>query len=235
MSRISDHPIFQLALCRVKEFLREPEAVFWVFVFPVLLALALGFAFSNRAPEAVRVAVERGPGSSELEAMLRSASEVEVQALDAEDAYDLLRSGRVALVARAGDTVEFRFDPARSEGRLARLVVGDALQKAVGREDVWEVRAIPVTDVGSRYIDFLIPGLIGMNIMSTAMWGIGFRIVRKRSDRLMKRLLASPMRKSHYLLSHAVSRVFFCGSRSVWFWPSATLRLACRSGDRCCY
>jgi ABC-type multidrug transport system permease subunit len=209
---MGDHPVVQLTVCRVREFLREPEAVFWVFVFPVLLALALGLAFSRRTPDAVRIAVEQGPGSEELETMLRGASDIEVQALDAGEAHSHLRTGRVALVAKAGDTVVFRFDPTRSEGRLARLIVGSALQEAAGREDVWEVREVPMTDVGSRYIDFLIPGLIGMNIMGNSLWGIGFRIVRKRSDRLMKRLLASPMRKSHYLLSHALSRMFF-----LWF------------------
>jgi ABC-type multidrug transport system permease subunit len=196
----------------VREFLREPEAVFWVFVFPVLLALALGLAFSRRSPDAVRVAVEQGPGSEELEAMLRDASDIEVRALGAPEARNQLSTGRVALVARAGDTLEFRFDPSRSEGRLARLVVEGAVQEAAGRRDVWEIREIPVTDVGSRYIDFLIPGLIGMNIMGNSLWGIGFRIVRKRSDHLMKRLIASPMRKSHYLLSHGLSRLFF-----LWF------------------
>ena len=209
MSSFFNHPLVQLTLCRVREFLREPEAVFWVFVFPVLLALALGLAFNRRAPDAVRIAVEEGPQSRELAQALGRDSAIDVLELDAEAAHNYLRTGRVALVVQAGDTVLFRFDPTRSEGRLARLVVDQALQESAGRQDVSVIREVPVTDVGSRYIDFLIPGLIGMNIMSTGLWGVGFRIVQQRVSRLIKRMLASPMRRSHYLLSHMFGRIVF--------------------------
>lgn len=209
MIDLKNHPITQLTLCRVREFLREPEAVFWVFVFPILLAFALGLAFSRRTPDAVRIAVQEGPGSEALQNMLRDSSEIEVSSLGAEEARLQLRTGRVALVAQPGDTVVFLFDPTRSEGRIARLIVGDALQEASGRRDVRVIREEPVTDVGSRYIDFLIPGLIGLNIMSTGLWGVGFTIVRQRTNHLLKRFLASPMRKSHYLVSHALGRLFF--------------------------
>ena len=209
MNKAIDHPLAQLTVCWVREFLREPEAVFWVFVFPILLAVALGLAFSNRAPSAVRIAVEDGSGSQELRDALGHGSEIEVLVLKGDEARNQLRSGRVAMVVQAGDTVVFRFDPTRSEGRLARLVVENAIQESAGRRDVSVIREVPVTDVGSRYIDFLIPGLLGLNIMSTGLWGVGFRVVRQRTDRLLKRFLASPMRKSHYLLSIVLGRLVF--------------------------
>jgi ABC-2 type transport system permease protein len=115
----------------------------------------------------------------------------------------------VALVVRAGDPVVYVFDSTRSEASLARLVVDNAVQAAAGRRDVWEVRDRPVDEPGSRYIDFLIPGLIGMNIMGTGMWGVGYGIVRQRTHKLMKRLLASPARKSNYMLSHVLARLVF--------------------------
>ena len=209
VSRRRGGPLLQLTLWRFREFLREPEALFWVFVFPILLALALGIAFKNRGPATVRVAVEEGAGAQEMQSMLDSALGIEAVTLPQQLASDRLRKGRVALVVRPGDSIEYVYDSTRSEGNTARLVVHNAIQEAAGRRDVWEVRDRRVTEPGSRYIDFLIPGLIGMNIMGTGLWGVGYGIVRHRSDKLLKRLLASPARRSHYMLSHMLARMVF--------------------------
>lgn len=201
--------IVQLTLWRLREFVREPEALFWVFAFPVLLAFALGLAFKSRGPELVRVAVEDAPGAPALLAALRATPRVDAVLLDAAEADNRLRVGRVALVIRPGDPVVMRYDSTRSESDVARLVVGNALQEAAGRRDVRVIRDQRVSEPGARYIDFLIPGLIGLNIMGTGMWGIGFAIVKTRSHKLLKRFLASPMRKSEYLLSHLFARLAF--------------------------
>ena len=209
MSRPMGGPLLQLTLWRVREFLREPEALFWVFAFPIVLAVALGLAFNSRGPDVVRIAIEDAPGGEELHGTLDAAPEIEAVLLGAEEAHDRLRTGRVALVVRAGDTVVYRYDSTRTESYLARLVVDGALQEAAGRRDAREVREQRVTEPGARYIDFLIPGLIGMNIMGTGLWGVGFGIVRQRNHKLLKRLLASPMRKSQYMLSHVLARLVF--------------------------
>ncbi|MFQ5702389.1 MAG: ABC transporter permease [Gemmatimonadales bacterium] len=202
-------PLLQLTLCRTREFLREPEAIFWVFAFPVVLALGLGLAFKNRGPQVVRIAVESGPGGAALQSALDSAKGIEAELLDKAEAERRLKTGRIALVVEPGNPAVFRYDSTRSESYLSRLVVDNALQRSAGRQDVWEVRDVKVTEVGSRYIDFLIPGLIGMNIMGTGLWGVGFGIVRVRNRKLLKRLIASPMKRSQYLLSNVLARLVF--------------------------
>jgi ABC-type multidrug transport system permease subunit len=211
MTRRAIAAILELTLWRIREFTREPEALFWVFAFPIVLAFALGLAFKSRGPEVVRVAVEAGAGGAALADALNAADRVEAVLLDSAEAHERLRTGRVAIVVRSGDPLVLRYDSTRTESDIARLVVGDALQEAAGRRDVAVIRDVRVTEPGARYIDFLIPGLIGLNIMGTGMWGIGFGIVKARNDKLLKRLLASPMRKSDFMLSFMLARLFFLG------------------------
>lgn len=203
------HPLHELTRVRVLEFLREPEAIFWVFVFPVLLALGLGIAFRNRPAESLHIAVEEGRGADDLEATLDTFPQLRVSKLPPQRAFDDLRTGKLALVVVPGDSVIYVFDQTRSESRLARRIVDDAIQRAAGRRDVLSVGERHLTEPGSRYIDFLIPGLLGLNLMGSGMWGIGFNIVQARRRKLLKRLLATPMRRSHFLLSYILSRFVF--------------------------
>jgi ABC-2 type transport system permease protein len=103
----------------------------------------------------------------------------------------------------------FHFDPTRPESRAARLGLDDALQHGAGRVDVVEVHDETTTARGGRYIDFLIPGLVSLNIMGSSMWGIGYAVVLARRNKLLKRLAATPMRRAHYLLSFMLSRMLF--------------------------
>jgi ABC-type polysaccharide/polyol phosphate export permease len=200
-------PLLELTRARFREQLRQPEVLFWIFVFPVLLAVALGLAFRNRPPEIVRVAVEAAPGADEVAGHLRAAGGFDVSVLAPVAAAEALRTGRVSVVLVPGDPVTYRFDPTRAESRLARLATDDALQRALGREDARPTEDLPVTERGARYIDFLIPGLLGLNLMSTGMWSLGYAVVDARRRKLLKRLLASPMRRSQYLLSFIVARL----------------------------
>jgi len=204
-------PLAQLTLWRIREFTREPEALFWVFAFPIVLAFALGLAFKSKAPATVQVAVEEGQGASELAASLDASERIDAVLLDSAEANYRLRTGRVAMVVQPGPVVGFKYDSTRTESLVARLVVDDALQDVRGRRDVAEIRDVPVTETGARYIDFLIPGLLGLNIMGTGMWGVGFGIVKTRTQKLLKRLLASPMRRSEYLLSYVCARLVWLG------------------------
>ena len=209
MKRWSYNPIVQLSLSKVRELLREPEALFWVFVFPVILTVALGIAFRTGGQEELAVGVQSGPGHETLVTTLEATEGLRPVALDSEEAHRELRAGRVALVVIADDPVRLWYDPARAEGRLARLRVDNALQTGAGRVDVVAVESREMTEVGSRYIDFLIPGIIGMNLMGTGMWGIGFYIVNARSKKLLKRLVATPMRRSHFLMGQMLGRLVF--------------------------
>jgi len=204
-----DHPLTQLALSRMREFYREPEAVFWVFGFPIVLAFALGIAFRNRGPGDLRVAVLRGAGDSSVAAALAAASGLAPAMLDSVEARLELRTGRAALLVVPGDPVVYRYDSTRTESRLARLSADEALQRARGRIDPARVRDERVTEPGSRYIDFLIPGLLGMNLMGSGLWGVGFSVVQARTKKLLKRYMATPMRRSHYLASFILSRLVF--------------------------
>ncbi|HXY20293.1 MAG TPA: ABC transporter permease [Gemmatimonadales bacterium] len=211
----SDSPLWQLTLSRFREQLRQPEVLFWVFAFPLLLAVALGLAFRNRPPEVTRVGIEAGPGADSLAALLRTGRGIQVAVLPPARAAEQLRKGGVALVVVPGEPLVYRFDSTRSESRTARLVADDALQRALGRKDPRAVADQKVMERGSRYIDFLIPGLLGLNLMGTGMWGMGYAVVDARKRRLIKRLLASPMRRSEYLLSFIVARLAMLGPEVV--------------------
>ncbi len=206
---IREHPLFQLALARMREFYREPEAVFWVFGFPIVLAFALGLAFRNTGPGKLQVGVAAGPGDSALVAVLDASPRLIATGLDSATARTRLRTGRIALLVVPGDPLVYRYDTTRTESGLARLQVDEVVQRARGRKDVAAVRDDRVVAPGSRYIDFLIPGLLGMNLLGSGIWGVGFSVVQARQKKLLKRYMATPMKRSHYLLSFILSRLVF--------------------------
>jgi ABC-2 type transport system permease protein len=204
------HPLVQLTLVRYREFFREPEAVFWVFIFPILLTAGLGIAFRRTAAERMAVAVV-APGSAPgevLQALGRDSS-LTVLSLDDSAAADSLRAGRVDLIVRAVSPgeVEYQYDPDRPDSRSTRLVVDQVIQQAAGQRTMIQVRDLQVVERGSRYVDFVVPGLLGMNLMGSGIWGLGFAIVDARRKRLLKRLVATPMSRAQYLASFALSRM----------------------------
>jgi ABC-type multidrug transport system permease subunit len=201
--------MFQLALARMREFYREPEAVFWVFGFPIVLAFALGLAFRNTGPGALQIGVASGPGDSTLAATLDSSPRLVAAVLDSTTARTRLRTGRIALLVIPGDPIVYRYDSTRTESGLARLEADEVLQRARGRKDPVAIREDRTTAPGSRYIDFLIPGLLGMNLLGSGIWGVGFSVVQARQKKLLKRYMATPMKRSHYLLSFILSRLVF--------------------------
>jgi ABC-type multidrug transport system permease subunit len=202
---MNNHPLAQLTLVRFREFLREPEAVFWVFGFPIILAAGLGIAFRNRPAEVLQI----GAVTPQLTASLRAEKMLDVRELAADDAGTALRNGKVVLVAEPGahGTVVYRYDDTNPEGRSARMLADRAVQRAAGRQDPVASSDTLMREPGSRYIDFLVPGLLGMNLMGSAVWGMAFGIVDARRKKLIKRLMATPMPREYYLLSFALSRL----------------------------
>ncbi|HYM62741.1 MAG TPA: ABC transporter permease [Thermoanaerobaculia bacterium] len=201
--------LVELTIVRTKEFIRETEAVFWVFAFPLALAVALGFAFREKAPDRVPIGIEAGPHAQERLAALQKSPALLPRILPPDQARLSLSRGKISLLVEERAEVVFRFDPSRPDSRAARMEADDAIQRAAGRGDPLAVRDEKVSEIGSRYIDFLIPGLLGMNLMGTGMWGMGFSIVNARMRKLLKRLVATPMRKSEYLISQFLSRLVF--------------------------
>lgn len=193
---------------RLRLFYREPGAMFWTFGFPIVLTVVLGTAFRHRAPDPVAVAVEMGtPQAERAYVALASQRGVDVRRMAPRETPDALRTGRVSIVvvANEGGTT-YRLDPTRPESRLARAVTDDVLQRASGRMDTFLPRTESVTARGSRYIDFLVPGLVGLGLMSTGLWGIGFSLAEMRAKKLLKRLLATPMRHGDFLFSFLLVR-----------------------------
>ena len=200
-----------LLMARMLELKREPEVVFWVFIFPLLLALGLGIAFRNKPGDAVSVAIVTGPAQSAQSLLARSPQHdlFKVQVLETNAARQGFRLGKFDLVIEPGANGGFayRYDPARPESVLARAEVNEAIQSAAGRKDAVATTAVTSSEPGSRYIDFLIPGLLGMNLMNSGMWGIGFALVDMRQRKLLKRFVGTPMRRGDFLLALASSRL----------------------------
>lgn len=209
------HPLVELTLARLREFVREPEAMFWAFIFPIVMSVALAVAFPGQESRPSRVGLVDGPGAERLRAALTGQNEIVLRDIRGGEDLGLIRDGEVHLVVVPGEPPTYRFDPDRAEGRVARLVVDNALKQAAGRTEPWVAREDPVVVPGSRYIDWLIPGLLGMNIMSTGMWGIGFAIVQARLRKLLKRFAASPMRRSDYLLAQMLARLGFLAPEAI--------------------
>jgi ABC-type multidrug transport system permease subunit len=208
--RFADRSLMQLVSVRFREYTREPEALFWSFGFPILLAVGLGIAFRSKPPDVVHVAVANvGPRSSALAAALRRDHALAVDELPPDSAGAALRTGRVALVVTPDSAagVRYEYDETRPDARTARLIVDDAAQRAAGRGDVLKVSERHVREAGSRYIDFVVPGLLGMTIMGGGIWGLGFSIVDQRRKNLLKRLVATPMSRAEYLASYVISRL----------------------------
>ena len=205
----ASHPLVQLTLARFREFLREPEALFWVFAFPIIMTCALGVAFRSRGAEALIIAVVETPGAEATIAALQQSGGFTVRHIQQDEIERTVRDGRAPLVVEPGSPPRYYYDEARVESHAARLAVDAALQRRAGRKDVFEALQQPIAAVGSRYIDWLVPGLLGMNIMGTGLWGVGFSIANARARKLLKRLVATPMSRWHYLASHVFSRLMF--------------------------
>jgi ABC-type multidrug transport system permease subunit len=202
-------PLVELTLARIRELIREPEAVFWVFVFPILLAAILGLAFRSRPPDALPVAIVSGPSADAYLKALSTGSDLKPSILTEAEARQALARGQVVLVVSGDATPVYAYDPTQPESRAARLAVNEALQRAAGRVDVFTPGRAELTEPGARYVDFLVPGLLGMNLMGTGMWGIGFSLVVARNGNLLKRLIAAPARRSHILAAQLTSRLNF--------------------------
>ena len=205
-----ERALSQLTLVRYREFLREPEAVFWVFIFPVLLAAGLGLAFRNKPQETLKVGVlADAPGAIAVRIALERDSALRPELLADSAAMRRLATGDIAIlvVPHSATEVTYRYDDTRPDSRTARLLVDGALERAAGRADPVATADSTVHERGARYIDFVIPGLLGMNLMGSGIWGVGFAIVDARKKKLLKRLIATPMSRAEYLASFILSRL----------------------------
>jgi ABC-type multidrug transport system permease subunit len=203
-------PLNELMKARAKEFFREPEVIFWVYIFPILLMVGLGIAFRTESKEEIRVDVAAGPLAESVRSALAGSKEVRVEVIPLDPARKRYATGKVDLIIEPRDgAYHFLYDPSRGGAEAAKIKVNDLLQAAAGRKDPIAAREELITEPGSRYVDWLIPGLMGMNIMGGGLWGLGFVTVDLRMRKLLKRFVATPMKRSDFLIALMASRLLF--------------------------
>jgi ABC-2 type transport system permease protein len=212
--------LYQLTVTRLKLTLREPEAIFWIFVFPILLAIGLGIAFRNRPADVLPV----GATTDQVTQALAADKGLRATEMDESAGVHALAVGTIVLLAeQRGNGVVYRYDNTNPDARTARMIADRAIEVAAGRKDVVTAENDLVQETGSRYIDFVVPGLLGMNLMGSAMWGLGFSIVDGRQKKLLKRMVASPMPRWQYLAGYLLSRLVMLAVEVVVFLGFAKL------------
>jgi ABC transporter DrrB family efflux protein len=220
MSKLEQSSLYQLTMIRFRLFLREPEAIFWIFVFPILLAVGLGIAFRNRPADVFQV----GATTAQLTQALAADKGLTAATMNKADGTRALATGSILLlVIKTPDGVSYEYDDTNPDARTARMVADRAIQTAAGRREAVHAENQLVHETGSRYIDFVVPGLLGMNLMGSAIWGMGFSIVESRQKKLLKRLVASPMPRWQYLASYLLSRLSMLVIEVVGFLGFARL------------
>ena len=220
MSRLELSSLYQLTMVRFRLFWREPEAIFWIFVFPILLAVGLGMAFRNRPADVLQV----GATTVQLTQALAADKGLKAATMNEADGTRALATGSILLLAiQKPDGVAYKYDETNPDARTARMVADRAIQTAAGRREAVHAENQLVHETGSRYIDFVVPGLLGMNLMGSAIWGMGFSIVESRQKKLLKRLVASPMPRWQYLASYLLSRLAMLVIEVVGFLGFARL------------
>jgi ABC-type multidrug transport system permease subunit len=220
MSKLETSSLYQLTATRLKLTLREPEAIFWIFIFPILLAIGLGIAFRNRPADVLPV----GATTEQLTQALAADKGLKATEMDEATGVHALAVGTIVLLAeQSGNGVVYRYDNTNPDARTARMIAGNAIEVAAGRKDVLAAQNDLVHETGSRYIDFVVPGLLGMNLMGSAMWGLGFSIVDGRQKKLLKRMVASPMPRWQYLTGYLLSRLVMLAVEVVFFLGFAKL------------
>jgi ABC-2 type transport system permease protein len=230
--------LWLLVLAHALAIIREPGVIFWGIVFPILMSLGLGIAFTKKADILRKVAVISNTGItvSDSSAIFRFLDmkceehnpekqddyrwKLEIKDeklgksvylfyyLSWDEAIVLLKRGTVNLILNSNNgKTEYHFDPVNSDAELTYLkisgMIGSGVVLPAGRND--EIK--PMTVAGTRYIDFLIPGLITLGVMMSTMWGISYGIIEKRSKKLLRRMVATPMKKSHYLIALLTVRI----------------------------
>ena len=204
MNSLELSSLYQLTVVRFRLLFREPEAIFWIFIFPILLAVGLGIAFRNRPADVLQV----GATTTQLTQALNADKGLTATTMDEAAGTQVLATGSILLLAiQRPEGVAYKFDDTNPDARTARLLVDRAIQTAAGRSDAVRAENELVHETGARYVDFVVPGLLGMNLMGSAMWGLGFSIVEGRQKKLLKRLVASPMPRWQYLASFLLSRL----------------------------
>jgi ABC-type multidrug transport system permease subunit len=218
--------LVQLTLAAIKEYLREPGAIFWSFGFPILMAIGLGVAFSGNQEIVHGVALVPGDQLNDTLVKTRLLNNSEISDTIIEKEFEkkhgktkyvfhitswekaevMMKRGRIsAILTEKNNNIQYHYDPLSPEGELIQMQLSNYFASGSLGRNTENIQ--PIETKGLRYIDFLIPGLLGLGIMMSIMWGVCYSLIEKRSKKLLRRMVATPMKKSHYLLSQITSRV----------------------------
>lgn len=212
-------PLYELTRARIVEALRDPTALFWSFGFPVFLVITLGVAFSGGPKSHNRIGfVCSAPIDAStcraVAAQLKSDPEFDIRSLELAAAKDQLSLGKLDVVVQAAreaaqpdlTTLVYHYDNNSPEGRTTRLAIRSLLNvPAAG----FTTRDQPHVEVGRRYVDLLLPGLLALNLMGGGVWGTSFALVDARRRGLLRQFALTPMRRSDYLVSYMIARLAF--------------------------
>lgn len=221
-----NYPLIRLTLAAITEYLREPGAIFWSFGFPILMAIGLGVAFSGNQDVIHGVGLVPGNEITDTVVKTRLFDNHPVQDTTITKAFEgkngstryifhvtswdeaeiMLKRGKIsAILTEKENDVFYHYDPVSPEGEVIQMQLSNYFATGSLGRNMENIR--PIDSKGLRYIDFLIPGLIGLGIMMSIMWGVCYPLIEKRSKKLLRRMVATPMKKSHYLISQITSRV----------------------------
>lgn len=222
-----------LFIMHAKTLMRQPAVLFWGIVFPILMALGLGLAFTQKMDTVHKIAVVSdqkdisADSSNAFEQFLLNRtekvkdntgrkSEYKITLRDKKlgnntyifqrstdkDATVMLKRGEINLIIeQKGSKTEYHFDPVNSDAQLTYLNLSRVINSKNNQVQTSRENIEPLTLKGTRYIDFFIPGLIAMGIMMSSVWGLGYGIIETRSKKLLRRMIATPMKKSYFLIS----------------------------------
>jgi ABC-2 type transport system permease protein len=231
-NRITSHQLFRLTSAYFLELIREPGVIFWGIVFPILMALGLGIAFTKK-PDMTRTVAVIGGVESQTQHLpvlhgILNRNGFQLSRMDGptekysfsienekigkttyilipttlENALQLLKRGNINLILEEVDEdIIYHFDPSNPEAQLVYLQLSKILKSGFSINEQVAENIEPMTVTGTRYIDFLIPGLMAMGIMMSCMWGISYGIIDKRTKKLLRRMIATPMKKHHFLIA----------------------------------
>lgn len=232
MNRITNHQLYRLIAAHFAEIIREPAVIFWGVVFPILMAWGLGIAFTQKGEVHIKMAIVKTITAQDTIHETKLAGYLATNGIKKDSAYSILlkneklgdanltffetslanaytmlKKGKVSLIVEDKTTeTKYHFDPASAEAKAAYQLVSNLSANGSSAYSANQSSIEPLTLKGTRYVDFLIPGLIAMGIMMSCAWGISYTIIDRRSKKLLRRMVATPMRKSNFLLALITAR-----------------------------
>jgi ABC-type multidrug transport system permease subunit len=236
MTSFKNNQLYRLCVAQFLETVREPEVLFWGMVFPILISIGLGLAFMQSAETKFRVMVV-GQGGGELDSLLHlyaapgksenlSVWRIEDATLgntaftfersDWASAIIALKRGEADIIA--GDSLgrtRYHFDPFNAQAQLAYTRLSTLIRTPAPTGEKAQAEISPLTLKGVRYIDFLVPGLIAFGIMADILWGISYTLIERRSQKLLRRMVATPMRKLNLLVATMFVRILMNAIHAV--------------------